>query len=191
MMRRGTGFFVAALAVVAVPTSIYARDFLAQDACLDRGGAWFGAIGCVIDMPQIDQIVIDKSDRSLSAYSKGRLVRQMPVALGRQPVGPKQREGDDRTPEGTYPITEHKKDSGFYLALRLGYPTTEQVAQAKSSGINPGSDIMIHGIRNGFGWLGTLQRKVDWTRGCIALTDGEIEWLFRSTSEGVPVEICA
>jgi murein L,D-transpeptidase YafK len=180
-----------AFVAIALPAGLYARTALAQDACLQRGGAWFGTIGCVTDMPPIDRIVIDKSDRLLTVYSRGRLVRQMPVALGRQPVGPKEREGDDRTPEGTFPITEHKRDSGYHLALRLGYPTAEQAAQAQRNGVDPGSDIMIHGIRNGFGWIGTLQRRVDWTRGCIALTDGEIEWLFRSTTDGVPVEIRA
>jgi murein L,D-transpeptidase YafK len=179
------------LVIVAIPLTTYARDAVAQDACLDREGAWFGTIGCVTEMPRIDRIVIDKSDHLLAAYAGGRLVREMPVSLGRGSAGPKERDGDDRTPEGTYPITEHKADSDFHLALRLGYPTQQQTELAKSRGIDPGGDIMIHGIRNGLGWIGTLQRRIDWTRGCIALTDGEIEWLYRSTADGVPVEIRA
>lgn len=190
-MKRAVVFALAAVAVLAVPLTVYAREALAQDACLDRGGVWFGPIGCVSEMPRIDRIVIDKSDHLLAAYAHGQLIREMPVSLGRGSAGPKERDGDNRTPEGTYPITGHKADSDFYLALRLGYPTSQQSMSAKSRGIDPGGDIMIHGIRNGFGWVGTLQRRVDWTRGCIALTDGEIEWLYRSTADGVPVEIRA
>ena len=161
------------------------------DACRDRGGLWAGPMGCQTSLPSIDRILIDKSDRKLFAFEKGRKVAEMSVALGRSPVGQKLRERDDRTPEGIYPVILHKADSAYYRALKLGYPTLAQRRRAKAAGIDPGDDIMIHGIRNGFGWIGALHRSIDWTRGCIAVTDGEISWLFQSVADGTPVEIRA
>jgi murein L,D-transpeptidase YafK len=181
---------VGLLALAAVPSIGAVNEFVAQDRCLDGGGTWFDSpIGCVFEMPEIDLVVIDKSERRLRAYSGGELVRTMIVSLGREPVGDKQRDGDNRTPEGVYPITEHKADSGYHLALRIGYPTRAEAAEAERDGLDPGSDIMIHGIRNGLGWIGGLHRHVDWTRGCIAITNGEIEWLYQSTNERTLVEI--
>lgn len=166
-------------------------DWLRVDSCLDRGGMWAGPMGCQMTLPNVDRILIDKSDRKLFAFERGRKVAEMDVALGREPVGDKRLEGDNRTPEGIYPVTELKYDSAYYRALRLGYPTPSQAAQAKQEGRDPGSDIMIHGIRNGFGWIGSLHGAVDWTRGCIAVTDGEMSWLFQSVADGTPVEIRA
>ena len=190
-MKRSTVIKCVVSALVLVPTVVFASDFIKQDRCLDNGGVWFGTLGCIRSMPPIDRIVIDKSERQLRAYSKGAIVRRLPVSLGRDPEGPKQQEGDNRTPEGVYPLTEHKRDSGYHLALRVGYPTPGEAVVAQRQDREPGSDIMIHGLRNGFGWIGTVHRSVDWTRGCIALTNGEMEWLYRSTSAHTVVEITA
>lgn len=191
-MRRWRLLVFAAIVALVIPFGLIAQDYIAKDSCLDRGGAWYGVLGCEMQLqPEIDRIVIDKSDRTLFAYSGRSLIREMPVSLGRAPVGQKQFEGDSRTPEGIYPVTEHKGDSTYYLAMLIGYPTTEQEAQSRDKGTDPGGDIMIHGIRNGLGWLGRVHRLVDWTQGCIALTDGEILWLYRHTADGVPVEIRA
>jgi murein L,D-transpeptidase YafK len=168
-----------------------AWDWLRVDTCLDRGGMWAGPMGCQTELPKIDRIVIDKSDRKLMAFERGRKVAEMDVALGRDPVGDKRSEGDNRTPEGIYPVTAHKFDSAYYRALRLGYPTPVQQAQAKRDGRDPGGDIMIHGIRNGVGWVGSLHRVTNWTRGCVAVTNGEIDWLYQSAADGTPVEIRA
>lgn len=165
-------------------------DWLRIDACLDRGGMWAGQMGCQMSLPNVDRIVIDKSDRKLLAFERGRKVAEMDVALGRSPEGDKQSEGDNRTPEGVYPVTEHKYDSSYHRALRLGYPTKIQLTQARR-GRDPGADIMIHGIRNGMGWIGRLHLASDWTRGCVAVTDGEIDWLYQSVTDGTPVEIRA
>ena len=165
--------------------------WLTVDACLDRGGVWAGPMGCRTTLPKVDRILIDKSDRKLWAFEHGRKVAEMSIALGRSPAGDKQVEGDDRTPEGVYPITAHKFDSAYHRALRLGYPTAKQAAAAKAEGRNPGGDIMIHGIRNGLGWIGRLHLSSDWTRGCVAVTNGEIDWLYQSVKDGIPVEIRA
>lgn len=160
-----------------------------EDRCLEAGGSWFGEVGCETAEPQIDRIVVDKSERLLSAFEGDRLVRRFSVALGRNPVGHKLRQGDARTPEGLYPIVAHNPASAFHLSLRLGYPTPEQVAAAAEAGVNPGGDIMIHGLPNATPWLGKAHRQSDWTLGCIALTNDEIEWLYEFTPVGAVVDI--
>lgn len=180
---------IVVVLAAAAPTMLYAWEFLERDSCLDSGGAWFGVLGCRRELPKIDYILIKKSERRLIAFANGKAMETMTVSLGKQPVGHKQKEGDNRTPEGVYRIIEHKRDSAFYRALRLNYPTVAQSANATAQGINPGSDIMIHGLPNGLGQLGRLHRWADWTRGCVALTDGEIDWLYRATADQTLVQI--
>jgi len=183
--------FSAAGALILAGSSYFAWNWLRVDSCLDRGGMWAGPMGCQMSLPKVDRILIDKSDRTLIAFAGGKAVATMKVALGRDPAGQKQREGDNRTPEGIYPIILHKADSGYHRALKIGYPTAFQQREARMAGVDPGGEIMIHGIRNGMGWIGSWHRTSDWTRGCIALTDGEIDWLYHSTADGTPVEITA
>jgi murein L,D-transpeptidase YafK len=109
--------------------------------------------------------------------------------LGRNPVGPKQEEGDMKTPEGVYTIDYRNPNSDYHLALHISYPSAEDTARATARGVNAGSDIMIHGLPNGKSWIGTAHRNMDWTAGCIAITDEEIEELWRVTPEGTTIEI--
>lgn len=176
---------VALAAAVVSPASASPE----RDRCIADGGAWFGEVGCEAAPVRIDRIVVDKSDRLLSAFAGDRLVKRFSVALGTDPVGPKRRQGDGRTPEGLYPIVGHNPASAYHLSLRLGYPTPEQVADARRAGISPGGDIMIHGLPNGDEALADEYRHVDWTVGCIALTNDEIEWLYRYTPDGAQVEV--
>jgi murein L,D-transpeptidase YafK len=127
----------------------------------------------------------------MSVYRGGKLVREFRVAIGRGDPGPKQRQGDGRVPEGSYRITAHNPNSAFHLSLRIGYPTAEQVAAAARRGVNPGGDIMIHGLPNGRGAIGARHTTVDWTDGCVAVTNREIEWLYKAVKVGTPVEISA
>lgn len=136
-----------------------------------------------------DGVLIEKAARRLTLLQHGRVLKTYRVSLGRQPRGPKQQEGDHRTPEGQYVIDGRSADSRFHLALHLSYPNPRDIAQATSRGVSPGGDIMIHGIRNGFGWVGPLQRLVDWTQGCIAVTNAEIEEIWRVVPNGAEVEI--
>ncbi|MFM9977826.1 MAG: murein L,D-transpeptidase family protein [Sphingomonadaceae bacterium] len=159
--------------------------------CEEDGGTWFGDLGCETEAPTIDRIVVDKSERTLWAYSGDRRVRTFQVALGRDPVGPKLRQGDGRTPEGTYAITAHNPASAFHLSLRIGYPTPAQRAAARAGGYRAGGNIMIHGLPNGQGGVGSAHRETDWTEGCIALTNDEIAWLYAHTPVGAVVEIGA
>jgi murein L,D-transpeptidase YafK len=139
--------------------------------------------------PRVDAILVEKTARRLSLLSNGVVVRSYVIALGRNPVGPKEREGDDRTPEGAYVIDGRNPDSGYHLALHISYPNAADRARAAKLGADPGGDIMIHGIRNGLGWLGPVHRWLDWTHGCIAVTDAEIDEIASRVPDGTPIEI--
>ena len=136
-----------------------------------------------------DRIVVEKSARKLTLFRGETPLKSYSVALGRTPKGTKQREGDNRTPEGHYIIDAHKADSAFHRALHISYPSRADSAAAAQRGDDAGGDIMVHGIRNGLGWLGALHRCVDWTAGCIAVTNKEIEQIYRAVTDGTPIEI--
>jgi murein L,D-transpeptidase YafK len=137
----------------------------------------------------IDRIVVEKSARQLSILRDGRRIKTYRIALGSNPTGPKQEEGDMKTPEGIYKIDSRNAQSSFHLALHISYPSDEDNKRAAVRGVSAGSDIMIHGIRNGFGWIGAFHRWKNWTAGCVALTDEEIEELWRVTPDGTTIEI--
>jgi murein L,D-transpeptidase YafK len=137
----------------------------------------------------VDAVLVEKAARRLTLFSGGIPVRTYLVALGSQPVGPKIQEGDDRTPEGSYIIDGRNFNSAYHLSLHVSYPNAADRARALALGVDPGGDIMIHGLPNGFGWLGPAHRERDWTRGCIAVTDSEIEEIARLVSDGTPIEI--
>ena len=137
----------------------------------------------------IDRIVVEKSARKLSIFRGGEKLKTYRVALGRNPTGAKQQEGDEKTPEGIYKIDNRNPHSNFHLALHISYPSAEDTARAAARGLSVGYDIMIHGLPNGRGWLGAFHRRKDWTAGCIALTDEEIEELWRVTPDESPIEI--
>ena len=111
------------------------------------------------------------------------------MALGFSPVGPKQSEGDGRTPEGNYTVDFHKSDSAFHRALHISYPDAADSARAAEAGVAPGGDIMIHGLPNGFSALASAHRLRDWTAGCIAVTDSEMDEIWVSVADGTPIEI--
>ena len=137
----------------------------------------------------IDRIVVEKAARKLSVLRDGRRLKTYRLALGRSPIGPKEKEGDMKTPEGTYKIDGRNAQSSFHLALHISYPSNGDNARAAERGVSAGFDIMIHGIPNGRGWIGAFHRWKDWTAGCIALTDEEIEELWRVTPDGTAIEI--
>jgi tetratricopeptide (TPR) repeat protein len=136
-----------------------------------------------------DKILIEKKERRLTLISKGKVLKTYKIALGGTPDGPKERQGDNKTPEGTYVIDSRNKDSRHHLSLHISYPNEKDVKRAKELGVSPGGDIMIHGIKNGFSWVGDFHTEVDWTKGCIAVTDEEIEEIDRLAPNGTIVEI--
>jgi murein L,D-transpeptidase YafK len=136
-----------------------------------------------------ERLVVDKARRRLTVYVGGRPVRSYRVALGKSPLGPKAAQGDQRTPEGSYRIDYRRPDSAFHRALHISYPSPGDREAARLAGVPPGGAIMIHGLRNGWGWLGRLHALRDWTAGCIAVTNQEIEELWRVVPDGTPIEI--
>lgn len=131
-----------------------------------------------------DSIVLDKSKRSLSMYHRGQLVKRYSVALGRNPVGNKQRRGDGRTPEGLYRIEGRNPWSKYHLSLRVSYPSAADRDRAARRRVSPGGDIMLHGLPKEFATVGALHRQQDWTEGCVALTNEEIEEIWRAVPDG-------
>jgi murein L,D-transpeptidase YafK len=136
-----------------------------------------------------DKVLIEKKERRLALLSKGEVIKSYKIALGGNPVGPKERQGDNKTPEGIYIIDSRNRDSGYHLSLHISYPNEKDKMQAKKLGVSPGGDIMIHGIKNGFTWIGGSQAEVDWTKGCIAVTDEEMEEIYKLVPNGTVVEI--
>jgi tetratricopeptide (TPR) repeat protein len=136
-----------------------------------------------------DKILIEKKERRLTLISKNRVLKTYKIALGGNPNGPKERQGDNKTPEGTYIIESRNKDSRYHLSLRISYPNEKDKKRAKELGVSPGGDIMIHGIKNGLSWIGDSHSGFDWTRGCIAVTDEEIEEIDKLVPLGTIVEI--
>lgn len=107
---------------------------------------------------------------------------------GRRRLSPQTRQqGDGRTPEGEYRTDYRKPDSSFHKALHISYPGPTDTAAAKTLGVDPGGMVMVHGMRNGFGWLGRIHQAVDWTNGCVAVTDREIDEIWRAVPDGTKI----
>lgn len=136
-----------------------------------------------------DRILVDKSERKLYLLRADEILRSFDISLGQLPEGPKQREGDYRTPEGSYTIEAKHADSDYFLALKLSYPNEADRARARRLGVDPGGQIMIHGMPNEpksdwsryLGW--------DWTDGCIAVSNSDMLDIWLATSVSTPIEI--
>lgn len=135
----------------------------------------------------IDSIVVEKSVRQLRVYAQGRELKAYPVTLGKQPIGHKVFEGDKRTPEGRYSIFDKTTHSRFHKNLGISYPNDSDWAVARKPGKPPGGDVKIHGLQ--FGFIGRLHRSFDWTAGCIALTNQEMDDIYEHTPIGTPIVI--
>jgi murein L,D-transpeptidase YafK len=136
-----------------------------------------------------DRIVVLKSERQLMLMSGDSVLRSMPISLGLMPRGPKQREGDFRTPEGRYVIEAKNADSDFFLSLKVSYPNAADIAQARRLGVDPGGQIMIHGLPNAPSREDAAYVGLDWTDGCIAVTNSDMVDLWRLISVSMPIEI--
>ncbi len=136
-----------------------------------------------------ERLVVDKSERTLTVVWQGAPIKTYRVALGGEPAGHKLERGDQRTPEGVYTVAKKLPNSGFHRALVLSYPSAEDRARAREAGVSPGSDIAIHGLKSGYEWLGSAHVLFDWTDGCIAVTNREMEELWAAVPKGTPVEI--
>ncbi len=136
-----------------------------------------------------DRVLVLKKERKLILLANGRALKTYKIALGGDPVGPKIREGDHKTPEGVYVLDRRNAKSRFYRSIHISYPGAKNLAEAQQLGASPGGDIMIHGLPNGYGWVGNAHRLHDWTDGCIAVTDKEMGEIWRAVPDGTPIEI--
>jgi murein L,D-transpeptidase YafK len=136
-----------------------------------------------------DKVVVIKSKRLLMLLKEGDILKIYRVSLGKQPNGHKTKVGDKRTPEGSYVLDSRNVESKFHLALRISYPNESDIRNAEKIGVRPGGDIMIHGLSDKMKKYGKLHRTSDWTDGCIAVTNAEIEEIWRLVPDGTPIEI--
>jgi murein L,D-transpeptidase YafK len=136
-----------------------------------------------------DLVVVRKSARLIELYRGAELLKAYPVSLGRHPVGKKQQQGDGRTPEGEYRLDYRNPNSSFHKALHISYPKSDDVAAARMGGVDPGGLVMVHGMKNGLGWLGRLHRVIDWTDGCVAVTNREMDEIWRAVPDGTKIII--
>ena len=139
---------------------------------------------------QIDKLIVYKSKREMHALHQGSLVKIYPISLGKNPIGHKELEGDMKTPDGVYTIHDRNANSGYHKNLGISYPNEADIAYAKVHGKSAGGAIKIHGIKNGLGdIIGANHLLKDWTHGCIAVTNPEIDELFVAVVENAVIEI--
>jgi murein L,D-transpeptidase YafK len=136
-----------------------------------------------------DSVVVWKAARKMTLFYRGDSVAVYLVALGRNPVGHKERQGDGRTPEGVYRIEARNPASKYHLSLRVSYPSATDRVRAAQRGVSAGNDIMIHGLPPAFSRYGARHRAWDWTEGCIAVTDQEIEEIYQAVQLGAVINI--
>lgn len=141
------------------------------------------------DGTRIDEVVVLKADRRLELLDGDRVIARYRIALGREPRGAKRELGDGRTPEGSYVIDFHKADSEFHRALHVSYPSERDIAEANRMRTVPGGSIMIHGLKAELEKYGRFHAFLDWTDGCIAVTNSEIEQIYRVVADGTPIRI--
>jgi murein L,D-transpeptidase YafK len=136
-----------------------------------------------------DRVVVLKRAHILQLLSQGKVIKTYKVALGGDSIGPKTRQGDHKTPEGVYVLNFRNAHSQFYKSIHISYPNEHDRAEARKKGASPGGDVFVHGLPNGYGAVGAAHRLKDWTNGCIAVTDEEIDEIWVIVSDGTPIEI--
>ena len=136
-----------------------------------------------------DRVVVLKKEHTLQLLNQGKVIKTYKVALGGDPVGPKARQGDHKTPEGVYVLDSRNPHSQFYKSIHISYPNVRDRAAARDSHVSPGGDVFVHGLPNGYKWVGAAHRLKDWTDGCIAVTDEEMDEIWSGVPDGTPIEI--
>jgi murein L,D-transpeptidase YafK len=136
-----------------------------------------------------DLVVVEKKSKILSLFKNERRIASFSVAFGANPVGHKQQEGDERTPEGRYKLDYKKTETNYHKAIHISYPNAQDIADAKKRGVSPGGAIMIHGQKKGWGWAAIFTQRINWTNGCIALADDDLDFVWNAVDVGTPIEI--
>jgi murein L,D-transpeptidase YafK len=137
----------------------------------------------------VDLVKVDKSERIMYLIENGAPLKEYKISLGGNPQGHKEQEGDQKTPEGEYVLDYVKEDSSYYRSMHISYPNKADKQHAKSKGVAPGGFIMVHGQKNGFGWLSPITQIFDWTDGCIAITNNEMDEFLSLVNIGTKIII--
>lgn len=137
----------------------------------------------------VDLVKVDKSESKMYLLDSGQIVKEYDVAFGANPKGHKVQEGDEKTPEGTYTLDYKKEDSSFYRAMHISYPNKQDIENAAKRGVSPGGFIMVHGQRNWLGWFAPITQAFNWTNGCIALSNSEMDEFMDLVSLGTEIQI--
>ena len=141
------------------------------------------------DFPLADKVLVEKAKRQLHLLKNGVPFRTFKVALGLAPEGDKEREGDQKTPEGIYLLDARNPESDYFLSIHISYPNAVDRAEARQLGVNPGSAIMIHGQPNNPTFSQAYYAREDWTNGCIAVSNSDMIDIWLMTPDSVPIEI--
>jgi murein L,D-transpeptidase YafK len=141
------------------------------------------------DHPMADHVVVRKAERRLELLRNGEVFNSFPIALGAAPEGHKEREGDQRTPEGSYRLDGRNPNSAFFLALRVSYPNADDVRRARERGVRAGNNIMIHGLPNTLRYPSDHYLYADWTDGCIAVSNSAMIDIWLSVPDDTPITI--
>ncbi len=136
-----------------------------------------------------DKVLILKEKRLLFLLREGEIMKVYKIALGKEPVGTKIKQGDNRTPEGSYILNARKQSDKYHLTIFISYPNDSDAQRARDLGVSPGGAIAIHGLPKELAHLDKLHRKTDWTQGCIAVTNNEIEEIWSLVEDGTPIVI--
>ena len=136
-----------------------------------------------------DAVLVIKSEKRLYLLNKGWQFASFRVTFGADPVGHKQAQGDEKTPEGQYILDYKNRNSKFYKSIHVSYPNAQDRKNARRLGVSPGGDIMIHGQANGYGWASPLVQFFSWTNGCVALSDKDMDKVWTAVDPGTPIEI--
>ena len=137
----------------------------------------------------VSEVVVRKAERRLYLLSGERVVRDYRISLGKTPEGHKLYEGDSRTPEGDYTLDFRNPNSDFYKSIRVSYPSPRDRKLAEAWGLRPGGNIMIHGLPNDVGDMAFAYKGLDWTDGCIAVTNEEMDEIWQLVDVGTPIRI--
>lgn len=138
---------------------------------------------------KVDKVIVYKDERKMMLLRNGEVLKTYRISLGKNPVGSKEKEGDKKTPEGRYVLDWKNPNSKYHLSIHISYPNDDDKRNARLKGVPPGGDIMIHGCPNGLGWNWKYYKVNDWTDGCIAVSNEEIEEIWNVVENGTEIEI--
>ena len=151
--------------------------------------SWIHAGSGAASTRGVDKVLVIKSQRRLMLLKDGEIIKSYEIALGKDPAGRKTHQGDKKTPEGSYVLDRRNPYSKFHRSIHISYPNRADMEHARSCGVSPGGDVMIHGLPRGTERMGDLHTMIDWTNGCIAVSNEQMDEIWQLVAVGTPIEI--